>query len=184
MEKLRANKRLQLLLGLVSGIVFGFLLQRGGVTEYDVIVKQLLLRDFIVVKIMLTAAVTGMVGVYALQSVGLATLHPKPGSVGATVVGGLIFGVGFAVLGYCPGTVAGAVGQGALDALLGGVVGILLGAGLYAVIYPWLQRKLLSRGDFGAVTLPEALGLHPWIVVPPVAAILVAALYWIERAGL
>jgi len=154
------------------------------VTEYDVIIGQLLLRDFTVVKIMLTAAVTGMVGVYALRSLGLATLHPKPGSVGATVVGGLIFGVGFAVLGYCPGTVAGAVGQGALDALFGGVVGILLGAGLYAVIYPWLQRNLLSRGDFGAVTLPEALSLHPWIVVPPVAVILVALLYWIERAGL
>jgi len=184
MEKLRANKRLQLLLGLVAGILFGFLLQRGGVTEYDVIIGQLLLRDFTVVKIMLTAAVTGMVGVYALRSLGLATLHPKPGSVGATVVGGLIFGVGFAVLGYCPGTVAGAVGQGALDALFGGVVGILLGAGLYAVIYPWLQRNLLSRGDFGAVTLPEALSLHPWIVVPPVAVILVALLYWIERAGL
>ena len=184
MDALRANKRLQLVLGLLMGVVFGFLLQRGGVTDYGVIIGQLLLTDFTVVKVMLTAVVTGMLGVYALRSLGLANLHPKPGSLGATVIGGLIFGAGFAVLGYCPGTVAGAVGQGSLDALFGGVVGILLGSGLYAVAYPWLQRHVLARGEFGAVTLPELLGVNPWIVVLPAAALITALLIWIQAAGL
>jgi len=98
------------------------LLQKGGVTRYDVIIGQLLLTDFTVLKVMLSAVVTGMVGVYALKGAGLANLHPKPGSLGSTAVGGLIFGLGFGILGYCPGTVVGAVAQGSLDALFGGVV--------------------------------------------------------------
>ena len=181
---LRSNKRIQLAIGLIVGILFGILLQKGGVTDYDVILGQLLLTDYTVLKVMLSASITGMLGVYLMRSLGLATLHPKPGSVGTSVLGGLIFGVGFAVLGYCPGTLAGAIGQGHLDALVGGVTGILLGSGLYAAVYPRLRRVILNKGDFGTVTLPELLKLNPWVVVPPVAAFLTALLYWMERAGL
>ena len=120
---LHSNKSLQLVIGLGIGFLFGFLLQKGNVTEYDVIVGQLLFRDFTVVKIMVTAMVTGMIGVHALRSLGLVQLHPKPGSLGMTLVGGLIFGVGFAVLGYCPGTIAAAVGQGKMDACRRGADG-------------------------------------------------------------
>jgi len=109
---LHSRKGVQLALGLMMGVVFGFLLQKGGVTEYDVIIGQLLLVDFTVVKIMLSAVITGTIGVHLLKSLGMAQLHPKPGSVGASVIGGLIFGVGFATLGYCPGTVGGAVRPG------------------------------------------------------------------------
>ena len=107
LTKLHGHKRTQLLLGLLAGFAFGFLLEKGGVTRYDVILGQLLLRDFTVLKIMLSAAATGMLGVHLLRSLGLARLHPKPGSWGSTAVGGLIFGLGFATLGYCPGTIAG-----------------------------------------------------------------------------
>lgn len=93
--------------GLAFGIAFGFLLQKGGVTKYDVIVGQLLLTDFTVIKIILTAVLTGMLGIYFMKSKGWVTLYPKSGSVGKNVIGGLIFGVGFALLGYCPGTIAG-----------------------------------------------------------------------------
>ncbi|MBS3905974.1 MAG: hypothetical protein KGZ49_02950 [Syntrophaceae bacterium] len=54
------NTNLQLFIGLLTGILFGLLLQKGGVTKYDVIINQLLLIDFTVVKIMLSAVVTGM----------------------------------------------------------------------------------------------------------------------------
>lgn len=181
---IHAKKGLQLVLGLLAGVVFGFLLQKGGVTKYDVIIGQLLFEDFTVVKIMLSAVITGMIGVHLLKSLGLAQLHPKPGSVGATVIGGLIFGVGFGVLGYCPGTVAGAVGNGYLDALVGGVTGILVGAGLFAALYPKLNAGLLNRGDFGAVTLPELFRVNAWVVVVPVAAALVLLLASLEFAGL
>lgn len=74
-----------------------------------------LFEDFTVVKVMLSAVVTGMLGVHAMKWAGLARLHLKSGSWGSSVIGGLIFGVGFATLGYCPGTAADAVGNGYLD---------------------------------------------------------------------
>jgi hypothetical protein len=184
LTKLHGKKGVQLVIGLLIGVAFGFLLQKGGVTDYNVIIGQLLLTDFTVVKIMLAASITGMLGVHLLRSLGLAQLHPKPGSIGASVIGGLIFGVGFAVLGYCPGTVAGAVGQGALDALFGGIVGILIGSGVFAALYPTLQKSVLSKGDFGELTLPQMLKVNQWIVVIPVAVALTALLWWMERVGL
>jgi hypothetical protein len=181
---LHGNRGVQLVLGLLIGVVFGFLLQKGGVTDYDVIIGQLLLTDFTVVKVMLSAAATGMFGVYLLRSLGAAQLHPKPGSIGSSAIGGLIFGVGFGVLGYCPGTVAGAVGHGALDALLGGVPGMLIGAGILAAVYPRLQRSVLRWGDFGTLTIPEIFRVNPWTVVPPAAAVMAAVLLLLQRAGL
>ena len=184
LETIRSNKRAQLIIGLVIGMLFGFLLQKGGATEYDVIIGQLLLTDFTVVKIMLSAVVTGMLGVYAMRSLGLVRLHPKPGSVGTSVVGGLIFGVAFAVLGYCPGTVAGAIGQGYLDALVGGLPGIVLGSGLFANLYPKLQKPVLLKGDFGTKTLPELFKVNAWVVVIPVALAITLLLVGLEIGGL
>lgn len=184
LKTLHEKENLQLGIGFVAGILFGFLLQKGGVTNYNVIIGQLLLTDFTVVKVMLSAMVTGMIGVHLLRSLGLATLHPKPGSFGSVVIGGLIFGVGFGLLGYCPGTLAGAVGQGSLDALLGGMVGILIGAGLFAELFPKLDKRLLSKGYFGEMTWPQLLKVNPWGIVIPVAFGVIALLFWIENAGL
>ena len=184
LSKHHTNPRTQRVIGLIIGVAFGFLLQKGGLTSYDVIVGQLLLTDFTVAKVMLSAIVTGMLGVHLLRDLGLVRLHPKPGSVGSSVVGGLIFGVGFAILGYCPGTVASAVGQGSLDGLFGGVVGMLIGTALFAAGYPRLQKSILSKGDFGAVTLPDLLNANAWIVVIPAAILLTGLLVWMERVGL
>ena len=176
--------RSPLIWGLFFGIIFGFLLQKGGVTKYDVIVGQLLLEDFTVLKVMLSAVVTGMIGIYFMKTLGWVQLHPKPGSAGMSIIGGLIFGVGFAILGYCPGTIAGAVGNGYLDAMIGGVIGILIGAGLLALLYPKVRNGILKKGDFGMVTLPELFKVNDWIVVFPMAALLILILYWIESTGL
>lgn len=184
LEAIHSKKRAQLCLGLLTGILFGFLLQKGGLTKYDVILGQLLLEDFTVVKVMLSAVVTGMVGVYFLKSIGMAQLHPRHGSLGSSVIGGLIFGVGFGILGYCPGTVAGAVGQGALDGMFGGIAGLLIGAGLFASVYPKLQKGILDRGEFGELTLPQLLKVNPWVVVVPVCIGIIALLFSIEKAGL
>lgn len=182
-SKPEGNKR-QLLWGLLFGILFGFLLQKGGATKYDVIVGQLLLEDFTVLKIMLSAVVTGMMGIYLMKTFGWVQLHPKVGSFGASVIGGLVFGAGFATLGYCPGTIAGAVGNGYLDGLFGGVIGILIGAGLFASLYPRLQSRILSKGNWGDVTLPQLLRVNDWIVVIPVAVLIVGLLWWIQSSGL
>jgi uncharacterized protein len=183
MKKQEKSDRSSLIWGLFFGIIFGFLLQKGGATKYNVIIGQLLLEDFTVLKIMLTAAVTGMIGIYFMKSMGWVKLYPKPGSVGMSVIGGLIFGVGFAVLGYCPGTIAGAVGNGYLDALVGGLIGIIVGAGLYASLYPKVRNSILKKGDFGTITLPELFKVNDWVVVIPTAVVLVLFLYWVETAG-
>jgi hypothetical protein len=184
LSTIHSRNRAQLLIGLLTGIAFGFLLQKGGATKYDVIIGQLLLTDFTVVKIMLSAVVTGMIGVHILKSLGLARLQPKPGSWGSSVIGGLVFGVGFGTLGYCPGTVAGAAGQGSLDALFGGIVGIILGAGLFAAVYPKIRKPILDKGDFGDLTLPQLLNLDPWKVAVPAAVIFILLLVILEKAGL
>jgi len=183
LEKIHSNNGLQLILGLITGIIFGYLLQKGGVTTYDVIMGQLLLTDFTVLKVMLSAVIIGMTGVHILRSMGLVNLHPKPGSLGATAMGGLIFGVGFGVLGYCPGTVAGAVGQGWLDVLVGGLTGIIAGSGVFAHFYPALNRGLLQKGDFAEMTVPAFFKVNPWGVVVPVAVVLILFLYWLEIKG-
>jgi hypothetical protein len=174
----------QLIWGMAFGIVFGFLLQKGGATKYDVILRQLLLVDFTVLKIMLSAVVTGMIGIYLMKNLGWIALYPKSGSLGKNVIGGLIFGGGFALLGYCPGTIAGAIGNGYLDALVGGLIGIWVGSGLFAALYPRLNQTILDKGGFAKMTLPELFKVNDWVVVVPVSVLIVILLVWIESTGL
>lgn len=173
-----------LIWGLAFGIVFGFLLQKGGVTKYDVIVGQLLLTDFTVLKIILSAILVGMLGIYAMKTLGWVEINPKSGSAGMNIIGGLIFGVGFAVLGYCPGTIAGAIGDGALDAAIGGLAGILIGAGLFAALYPRLSQGILKKGDFGDLTFPRLFKVNDWVIVIPAAVLLFFVLFLFEQSGL
>lgn len=173
-----------LLAGLAFGIIFGFLLHKGGATKYDVIVGQLLLTDFTVVKIMLSAVATGMIGVYFMKSKGWIELSTKEGSVGMNVIGALIFGIGFAILGYCPGTIAGAIGNGYLDAIVGGLPGIILGTWIFAVIYPKVKDGIMKKGSFGDITFPQLLKVNDWVVVLPAFVLIVLTLYWMEKIQL
>jgi hypothetical protein len=162
--------------GLVFGTIFGFLLHRGGLTRYDVIIGQLLLKDFTMLKVMLSAVLVGMTGIYIMKQLKWVKLQPKPGSLGRNIIGGLIFGVGFALLGYCPGTIAAAVGAGALDALFGGITGIVIGAGMFAFMYGRLRDTILNKGYFGDMTLPRLLKVNDWAVVVPLAVVIVLCL--------
>lgn len=184
LEKLYENRPAQLALGFVMGLIFGFLLQKGGAANYNVIIAQLLLEDFTVVKIMLSAIVTGMIGVYAMRALGWIELHPKSGSWGATAIGALMFGVAFGILGYCPGTLAAAAGQGAWDAAVAGLVGIIVGAGLFAAAYPRLAKTVLNRGEIGDATIPEALNINPCVAVIVACAAIIGILWLLEGAGL
>ena len=179
----KKNVQTLLFLSFIFGIVFGFLLQKGGVTKYDVIVGQLLLTDFTVLKIMLTAVMVGMPGIYLMKHFGWVDLYPKAGSLGMNVIGGIIFGVGFALLGYCPGTIAGAIGNGYLDATLGGVVGIWIGAGLFAELYPHLNKGILKVGNYGDISLPELLKMNEWVVIAMLEVMIFFVLIWFERIG-
>lgn len=169
----------KLLLGLFTGIVFGFLLQKGRVAKYEVIVGQFIGRDFTVVKIMATAVVVGSIGIYALLPSGLVALHIKPALWSGILVGGAIFGVGMAVLGYCPGTGVVACGEGRKDAYFG-LVGMVAGAAIYVVFYSTFSKLAVAMGDGGKLTFPQMTGTSPWLWIVPIATFLIAFL-WASR---
>jgi uncharacterized protein len=160
----------KLILGFLTGIVFGFLLQKGRVAKYHVIVAQFLLKDWTVVKIMATAIVTGSIGIYAMRAAGWIDLQVRPAAFGGVIVGGLLFGIGMAVLGLCPGTSVAACGEGRRDARVG-VAGMLFGAGLYVALFQGLQGIVKGLGDWGKATVPGLTGTSPWLWV---AALLIA----------
>lgn len=184
LKALHDNRPIQLVLGLLFGICFGALLQRGGLTDYDVLMGQLRLYDWTVAKVILSAILVGMIGVWSLNAVGLAQIAVYPGSIGGTVLGGLIFGCGFGFLGYCPGTLAGAVGTGSLHGLLGGIPGMILGSIVYANLAPGLEG-LKSVGSFKKETLPELFGMDRCKAVPVMVLVLALALvglYFMDAA--
>ena len=174
----------QLLWGLLFGIIFGFLLHKGGATKYDVIIGQLLLQDNTVVKIMLSAVLVGMPGIFLMKKFGWVDFQVKSGSFGQNVIGGLIFGLGFALLGFCPGTIAGAVGNGALDAIFGGLPGIIIGSGLFAALYPKVRSGILKWGDYGQLTLPQWLKVNEWAVILPLMAVIIGFFIVLELNGI
>ncbi|ADL13499.1 DUF6691 family protein [Acetohalobium arabaticum] len=180
---LHNKDKLQLALGLVMGIIFGFLLQKAGLTNYQIIIGQLLLRDFTMFKVVSSAIITGMIGVYFLREKELVELHPGSGSLWTAVCGGLIFGIGFGILGYCPGTVVGASGRGAIDGLFG-ILGITIGVWLFSLIYPLINDTVLTKTEFDELTIPEMLGVNHWWVIISVVIILITILGVIERLGL
>ena len=172
----------QLVLGLVFGIVFGFLLQKGGVAKYHILIGVLLLEDFTVIEVMLSAIIVGMVGIFTMHRLGLVELHLKPTRYAANILGGLLFGVGFALIGYCPGTGAAAFGQGNYDAI-GGVLGLMAGSYLYAESSAALSRSVEKWGDRGKLTLPEMIGTSTTAFVLVFAPLLALALVAIEQIG-
>jgi hypothetical protein len=170
----------KLALGLLTGVLFGFLLQKGQVSKYRTIVEQFLLRDFTMLKIMLTAVVVGGLGVYALSAFGLASLHIKPLVLGGIIVGGLIFGIGMSLLGYCPGTGVAAIAEGSRHALFG-VLGMLVGAAVYAEVYPWVKSTLLTVGDFGKLTLVDVTGWSALLILGVIGLGAIALFLAIEK---
>jgi len=176
-EKSDAPK--QLILGLFFGIIFGVLLQKGGVAKYEVLLGALLLTDFTVMKVILSAILVGMIGIFGMHALGLVKLHLKPTKYAANVIGGLVFGAGFALLGYCPGTGAAALGQGNLDAVAG-IAGLLAGSYLFAEWSRKLGANVLTWGGRGCITLPGLVGVRtaPFLMVfAPLLGIALGALY-------
>jgi uncharacterized membrane protein YedE/YeeE len=172
-----------LLYGLITGILFGFFLQKGRVLRYDKQLGALRLMDMTIVKFMLSTVLVGMVGVYILKDLGLVKLLVKPTNLGANIIGGLIFGAGWGLLGYCPGTSAGALGEGRWDSLWG-ILGMLVGAAVFAEVYPVLKTSILTWGKLGKITLPQVLGMNHWVIVPLFIVGALVLFRWFEKKGL
>lgn len=168
-------------LALPFGMLFGLLLHRGGVADYNVIVNQFRLRDFTVLKIMLTAIVVGGIGVWALYRFGYAEYHIKPANLLGVAFGAALFGVGMVLYGYCPGTAVAAVATGSVHALVG-FAGMLAGAILYAFSFPWVERHILPVGSLGKVRLPDLTGMPDWAWLG-LLTILAGVVFWLLERG-
>lgn len=163
----------------IFGLIFGFLLQKGGVAKFDILIGVLLLEKFTVVKVMLSAIIVGMIGVYALERAGALELQVKETVYGANIVGGLIFGVGFGLIAYCPGTDAAAVGQGNLDAIVG-VLGMMTGSYVFALASKFTSGTVSTWGQRGKLTLPDVFGMSRGAFIAIAAPVLVAVLVLLE----
>lgn len=170
----------QRVLGLMFGVVFGFLLQKSGVARYEVLMGKFLLTDFTVIKVMLTAIIVGMLGIFSLRAMGLIELHVKPTHYAANIAGGLLFGVGLGVLGYCPGTGVVALGQGSYDAIAG-ILGLLAGSYLYAETSGYLGSTIQKIGNRGRIMLPDLLGMRLAAFLAVFVPLLVLGLFAIAQ---
>jgi len=168
---------MELLLGIITGIIFGFLLQKGQVLRFEKQVGFLLLKDMTIIKFMFSAIIVGMVGLYFLNDLGAIDLKIKGTVIGAQVIGGLIFGIGWALAGYCPGTSVGALGEGRVHALWV-VLGMISGAALYAEAYPIMKKTVLTWGDLGKITIPDVVHLNHWIVIIVFIVVILALFNW------
>lgn len=171
------------LLGLITGIIFGILLQKGRVLRFDKQVGAMLLKDMTILKFMMSAIMVGLVGFYILSDFGVITLSHKSMNVGGVVVGGLLFGAGWAVMGYCPGTSVGAIAEGRWHAIFA-VLGMLIGAAVYAEVYPIMLNTVLAWKDFGKIGLSESLGISHWLVIPFFCAGTIVMFAWFEKKKL
>jgi uncharacterized protein len=170
---------------ILIGFAFGFLLQRSGMTRYHKIVNVFRLTDMAVLKFMMSALVTGMIGIYGLKALGWAVVVPvTPTYVLGNVVGGMIFGVGMALAGVCAAPVAAGSGEGRLDYLIPGVLGMIAGGTIFGLTYSSFFPQLNQIANYGAVTLMELWNLNTWLFVALFAAIALLLFYLIERSHL
>ena len=168
----------RILLGLGTGMVFGFLLHKGRVAEHEAISGQLAAEDVTVVKVMATASAVGAIGAQVLSKYGLAGITVKPLQLGGIIIGGTLFGAGMAILGFCPGTSVAAMGAGHRDAAAG-VLGMLIGAAAFVRLSPRI-KPLMEMGSYGKRTLPEVTGTSPWFWIAGIAAATGLAAVYLE----
>ena len=148
---------------LFLGFIFGVLLQSARLNRYDTISGMATLENFKVAKAIALAIGVGVILLNVEIGFGLAAYHIKPFLLGGIVLGGLIFGAGMAILGYCPGTVMVSAGEGSLDAMVG-ILGGLAGGLVYTLVLPSISPLL--GPNIGTWSLYTALGDLPMIFYP------------------
>jgi len=174
---------------LVTGLFFGFLLQKGRVLRYDKQIGALRLKghDHRQVHALQChrghGVIVGMVGIYLLHDLGLVKLSIKATILGPVIIGALIFGLGWGLLGYCPGTSMGALGEGRWDALWG-ILGMIVGAALFGEAYPAIEKTVYTWGNLGRITLPQVLRVSHWVIIPPFVVGALMLFRWLEKKGL
>ena len=163
-----------LLYGLLVGICMGVLIQRVGASSPTMILRALRLEDLTIIKFMATTIAVGTVGVYILGSFMPMHLDIKPTYVVGVLVGGLIFGVGFALGGYCPGTCVVGIGERRKDAFMA-LLGGIAGAVVFTLVYSRIENVLIKPMSYGKITLADLVHAPAVLVSIGLAAVLLTA---------
>ena len=161
-----------LLLALAVGFSFGFFLERGGLGNPHKLIGVFLLKDFAVPKVMFTAIVVAGVGLYLLSVTNLMDLSRMwlvPTYFWPQLVGGALFGIGFFVSGYCPGTAVAGFSAGRVDALVT-LLGVSTGSLFFAVVFPLIEDFYDSSPMPGA-TIDSVSGLPYGLVIVILVAV-------------
>ncbi|WP_421877097.1 YeeE/YedE thiosulfate transporter family protein [Marinoscillum sp.] len=167
-----------LMFALAIGLAFGFFLERAGLGSAQKLTGQFYFRDLTVFKMMFTAIITAMLGVFWLHWLGMLQadlIYLTPTYIWPQLIGGLIFGVGFIVGGYCPGTSCVASSTGSLDGMWN-VMGLLSGIFLFGELYPYLEPFYMS-GSMGQITLWQELRL-PMGISAAIITLIALLAFW------
>ena len=173
---------MELTLGLLTGLVWGYIFQRARILRFEKHVGLLTLSDFTILKFLLAGVMVGALGINLLAHFGLVTYSIKPTHLLANLLGGALYGIGWALIGYCPGTTGGALAEGSVDGLFG-ILGGLCGAVVFAHTYDFWASKVLPVGNLGQVTLPSLLGVSPPLVAVIFAGLLLGFCLLLEKLG-
>jgi hypothetical protein len=175
----------QIVRPLLVGFAFGWLLQKGKLGRYEVVVNVFRFKDLTVLKFLLTALGVGMFGIQSLVSLGIVDEVPVAQTyVFGNLLGGIVFGAAMALTGFCPGTVAAGAGEGRLDYLIPGGFGLYLGAVLFGMTYSKVYPAIAAIGNLGTVTLMQAIHVDGWLVVIFFWEVALLLFYRIDRGPL
>lgn len=168
-----------LLFALLTGIAFGMFLEKAGFGNARKLVQQFYFTDMAMFKVLFSAIVTAMLGIYWLSYFGfldITQIYINASFIWPQIVGGIVFGFGFILSGLCPGTSCVAVFTGKLDGLAV-FAGMFTGLFLYAELEPQLVG-LISYSSIGDISLYELFHMEYGVLVFLIAAIAIAA-FWI-----
>jgi uncharacterized membrane protein YedE/YeeE len=169
-------------IALILGVVFGFLLNKAGLTSYHKIVNVFRLTDMAVLKFMMSGLAVAMIGLYAMRGLGWITFPAIPATyIVGNLAGGLVFGVGMALSGYCPGTAVAGAGEGKLDYLIPGLLGFLVGAAAFGLTYESVFPQISRLAAYGNVTLGQLWNVNSWLLITVFALMSLFLFYLIDH---
>ncbi|MHB0915897.1 MAG: YeeE/YedE thiosulfate transporter family protein [Thermoleophilia bacterium] len=167
-------------IGLLTGIAFGAILLRAGASSFTLIVNMLRLKNLTVMKFFFLAIGVGSVGMYLVDAFATAHIGIAPFYLLGIVAGGIVFGIGWAISGYCPGTALVAVAQGKVDAMVT-VLGGLFGALTLALTWDYLEPVLVEPLNYGSKSIPDLLGARPLYVALALGVIAAAFVAYLNQ---
>lgn len=175
----------QILIALGVGFAFGWVLDKAGMNRYHKIANVFRFTDLAVLRFMMSGVLVGIVGIYTLKSMGLVELTAVTATAPiGNFVGGLVFGVGMALAGMCPGTCVSGAARGQIDYLIPGFLGFITGGVLFGLTYTTPLTQFLvttGRPDLAYAKLPELFGLDPLLTAFVFAEAILIFLYVLAK---